>query len=88
MPKSINRNRIAFRKTGLDNRNAPLSDRNFSIARTDQRAGVEVSYLNASASIGEEDLYETLCCLKWGAHYGLITVAAYESGKADLLARM
>ncbi len=55
-----------------------------------QRGGnfsdVQVIAVGLPAHASDEDPYETLCCLKWGAHYGVISEAAYESGKADLLA--
>ena len=90
MTNSINRNRFAsaFLKNGRGKSKSAPSSRKISNALEDQQSGVEVSYLDAAISPAEEDPYETLCCLKWGAHYGLISESAYESGKAELLARL
>jgi hypothetical protein len=52
------------------------------------RIEIQVSTVEPPGLSSAENPYETLCCLKWGAHYGLISEAAYESGKADLLARL
>ena len=54
------------------------------LARSSDRVQVSPVY-SSSAS---ENHYETMVCLKYGRLYGVISLEAYESGKADLLARL
>ncbi len=78
----------AFRKT-VRVREAAVFDNSRFLDRLDQpKSRVDVTYLGMADSGWEEDPYETLLCLKYGARYGMISKAAYESGKADLLARI
>ena len=88
MKKSDNDRRftLGFWLNGRSGRLVRSAGRAERDLQDDSRNGIELSYLAADS--GEEDPYETLCCLKWGAHYGMITEAAYEAGKADLLTRL